>query len=111
MRPVFRVDGMRGADGFRAGRPLRDPGIVADPPGNQPRMKFGGLVVLAALMTGCASNLAQMQTARALEPGQLRVSGGVGYYIPATQLGNMAGDGISVAKQGIESAVNDTPLE
>jgi hypothetical protein len=74
-------------------------------------MKFNAMLLVAVGATGCASNLAQMQTARTLEPGQLRVSGGVGYYIPATQIGNLAGDGIQVAKQSIESAVNKTQVE
>ncbi|MBK7865037.1 MAG: hypothetical protein IPJ65_41845 [Archangiaceae bacterium] len=74
-------------------------------------MKLNAFILVTMGATGCASNLAQMQTARALEPGQLRMSAGVGYYIPATQVGNLAGDGIQVAKQGIESAVNDAPFE
>src|SRR5262245_42617545 len=73
-------------------------------------MKYSA-IILAVVGTGCASNLAQMQTARALEPGQLRVSGGIGYNIPATQLINLAGDGVQVAKQGIEAAANDQPYE
>lgn len=74
-------------------------------------MKFSSIFVMALLGTGCASNLAQMQTARALEPGQLRMSGGVGWYVPAGQIGALAGDGVQVAKQGIESAVNNEEFE
>jgi hypothetical protein len=66
--------------------------------------------IFAALLSGCATNLAQMQTARALKQGELRVSGGVGIYIPGTQLGNFAAEGAAVAKQGIESAVNKQPF-
>jgi hypothetical protein len=74
-------------------------------------MKFTAIFLVAVGMTGCASNLAQMQTARALEPGQLKVGGGVGWYIPATQLGNLAGDGVQVAKQGLEAEINKTPVQ
>ena len=57
---------------------------------------WGALVLVAS---GCASNLAQMQTARTLEPGQLKVGGGVGWYIPVTQIANIAG-GLVVMKRG-----------
>ncbi|MBL8958146.1 MAG: hypothetical protein JNK82_45660 [Myxococcaceae bacterium] len=73
-------------------------------------MKHAAL--LAALVTtGCASNLAQMQTARALEPGQLRMSGGVGWYVPAGQIAAVAGDGIEVAKQEIKAELNNTEYD
>src|SRR4051812_46891200 len=66
--------------------------------------------IFAALLSGCATNLAQMQTARALKQGELRVSGGVGVYIPGTQLGNFAAEGAAVAKQGVESAIAQQPF-
>lgn len=74
-------------------------------------MKFSSIFLVAVGATGCASNLAQMQTARALEPGQLRVSGGVGWYVPAGQIGKLAGDGVQVAKQGIQSEIEHRPFE
>jgi hypothetical protein len=39
------------------------------------------------------------------------VSGGVGWYVPAGQIGTLAGDGIEVAKQGIKSAINQEAFE
>lgn len=77
-------------------------------------MKFSAIsavALAAAFSSGCASNLAQMQTARTLKPGQLRVSGGVGWYIPATQLGNAVGNGVAVAAQGIEAAATRKDFE
>jgi len=73
-------------------------------------MKHSALLV-ALVCTGCASNLAQMQTARALEPGQLRMSGGVGWYVPAGQLAAVAGDGIEVAKQEIKAELENTEYD
>ncbi len=73
-------------------------------------MKHSALLVAVAL-TGCASNLAQMQTARALDPGQLRVSGGVGWYVPAGQIATLAGDGIEVAKQEIKSELENSDYD
>jgi hypothetical protein len=74
-------------------------------------MKFGALFTAGLALTGCASNLAQMQTARALKPGELRMSGGVGWYVPVTQLGSVAGTGVQIAKQGIEAAINQEEFQ
>src|SRR6516225_3980421 len=71
-------------------------------------MKRAAFVLLA--LTGCATNLAQMQTARALKPGELRVSGGVGFYIPATQIGNIAAEGAAAGTQAIQQASNNQPV-
>ena len=39
------------------------------------------------LGSGCATNLASMQTARTLRPGQIRAGMGYGVYLPTTQVG------------------------
>ncbi len=62
----------------------------------------------AIALSGCATNLAMMQTARALKPGELRISGGVGVYLPATQLGNAAAEGIAAAQQQAQANANAT---
>jgi hypothetical protein len=71
-------------------------------------MKRAAFVLLA--LTGCATNLAQMQTARTLKPGELRFSGGVGVYIPATQIGNLAAEGAAAGTQAIQQAANNQPV-
>ncbi len=65
---------------------------------------FGLLLVLVT--TGCATNLSTLQTARTLQPGQIRVGAAVGVYIPAGQAANALGHGVTQARKGIEAAQN-----
>jgi len=59
-------------------------------------MRLFPLLALLAL-TGCASTLSSLQTAKPLAPGQFQVSGGMGVFVPAGQLTTVAEQGI---KQG-----------
>src|SRR5581483_11011578 len=75
------------------------------------RVMRSAAVGLLLALTGCATNLAQMQTARTLKPGELRVSGGFGAYIPATQLGNFAVEGASAGVQSAQQALNHQQVQ
>jgi hypothetical protein len=57
------------------------------------------------LATGCASNLASMQTAKPLARGQLQVSGGVGFFAPAGQVVTVIDQGIRQGK-AIKAAID-----
>jgi|GEM_PF-931212 len=64
------------------------------------------IALLLALLTvtGCASTLSTMQTAKPLARGQVRVSGAAGLFIPAGQLGTLLSQGISEG-QSIKDAI------
>ena len=60
--------------------------------------------MLAVLLSGCATNLSSLQTARTMYQGQVRVQGGVGAYVPVGAAANVIGEGVQVAKEGITAA-------
>ena len=63
-------------------------------------------VALVLVGSGCATNLSTLQTAKTLRPGQLRIGGGVGVYIPAGQVASAIGEGVKQAKDGITALQN-----
>ncbi len=81
--------------------------------GNRIRMKRLDLAALVAVMVGagCATNLSTLQTGKTLRPGQIRVAGGAGVYIPAGQVVNAIGQGVHFAKKGVEAASNKENFE
>jgi hypothetical protein len=69
------------------------------------------LVVWMGLgMFGCATSLSSLQTAKTLDPGEVRVSVGAGVYVPAGRIAETVGDGVTLAKRGVEAAVKQEPL-
>ena len=69
-------------------------------------MKQSIWVALVLVGSGCATNLSALQTAKTLRPGQIRIGGGVGLYIPAGQVVNAVGEGVNLAKHGVTAARN-----
>lgn len=67
--------------------------------GNTFSMRMLTWVVLVAA-SGCATNLSTMQTAKTLRPGQFRLAGGGGVYVPAGQAVTAIGTGVAIAKDG-----------
>jgi hypothetical protein len=57
-------------------------------------MRLFPLLALLAL-TGCASSLSSLQTAKPLAPGQFQASAGMGVFVPAGQLTTVAQQGIT----------------
>ena len=55
------------------------------------------LLCLLPLFTGCATNLSSLQTAKTLNPGQIRLTGGFGVHIPAGQVLRSASEGIKLS--------------
>lgn len=60
------------------------------------------LACLMPLAVGCATNLSSLQTAKTLNPGQIRLTGGMGYYVPVGQLVNGAAAGIQIGAEAIK---------
>ncbi len=76
-------------------------------------MKLNGLIALglvAVWASGCATNLASMQTARTLRPGQVRAGMGYGVYLPTTQVGNAVGEGVSLGSRATSAAIQNKPV-
>lgn len=61
------------------------------------------LAFAATALSGCATNLGMLQTARTLDPGHVRASVGAGIYVPAGQVIALAGTGVELAKKGTEA--------
>jgi hypothetical protein len=64
-----------------------------------------------ALMTGCASNLSTLQTAKPLARGQFQVSLGAGAFIPVGQIGNAIDLGINQGKAIDRAVRNHEPVQ
>ncbi len=65
---------------------------------------------LFPFVVGCATNLSSLQTAKTLNPGQIRITGGVGAHIPFGQLVNSASEGVKVgAKAAVKNADTGQP--
>jgi hypothetical protein len=60
--------------------------------------------VVVLVGSGCATNLSTLQTAKTLRPGQFRIAGGAGVYIPAGQVVNAVGGAVNLTKNGIDAA-------
>lgn len=63
-----------------------------------------------ALVTGCASNLSTMQTAKPLTRGQFQVSLGAGAFIPVGQIGTAIDIGINQGKELERAVRNNEPV-
>jgi len=63
------------------------------------------LGLVAVWASGCATNLASMQTARTLRPGQIRAGMGYGVYLPTTQVGNAVSTGIDLTSKAASAAI------
>lgn len=61
-------------------------------------------LALVVVGSGCATNLSTMQTAKTLRPGQFRIAGGAGVYIPAGQVVGAISEGVSLVKDGVDAA-------
>lgn len=72
-------------------------------------MPWGPLALLA-VVSGCATNLSTMQTARTLKPGQIRVGGGVGAFVPAGQTVGLFSQGIALGTRAAEAAARQEPF-
>jgi hypothetical protein len=68
-------------------------------------------MVLGLVGSGCATNLSTMQTAKTLRPGQFRIAGGAGVYIPAGQVVDAIGHGVKQAKNGVTALENKENFE
>ncbi len=78
--------------------------------GNYSRMNRILACVLPLFFVGCATNLSSLQTAKTLNPGQIRITTGVGGYIPFGQLVNSASEGIKLgAKAAATNADTGKP--
>ena len=64
------------------------------------------LLCLLPIFTGCATNLSSLQTAKTLNPGQVRITGGFGVHIPAGQLVNSAAEGIKLGTKAAMTNAN-----
>ena len=62
-------------------------------------MRYLAPLLALVLVTGCASNLSTLQTAKPLARGQFQVSLGAGAFIPVGQLAEVADLGINKGKQ------------
>ena len=63
------------------------------------------LVCLLPFFAGCATNLSSLSTAKTLNPGQVRITGGFGVHIPAGQLIKGASEGVKLgAKTAMANA-------
>ena len=70
------------------------------------------IVCLLPCFAGCATNLSSLQTAKTLNPGQVRITGGFGVHIPAGQLVNSAAEGIRLgAKAAMTNATENRPYQ
>lgn len=67
------------------------------------------LVCLLPFFAGCATNLSSLQTAKTLNPGQVRITGGFGVHIPAGQLMNSAAEGIKLGAKTAMANVDNRP--
>ncbi len=68
------------------------------------------LICLLPFFAGCATNLSSLQTAKTLNPGQVRITGGFGGHIPAGQLLNSAAEGLKIgAKAAATNADTGKP--
>lgn len=73
--------------------------------GNHWGMKALVPVVLMVVSAGCATNLSSLQTGKTLNPGQVRITGGYGGYIPVGQIVNNAANGIKLATKMADSNI------
>lgn len=55
--------------------------------------------LLLSLLAGCATNLSSLQTAKTLNPGQVRITGGYGGYIPVGQIITNSVNGINLGSR------------
>ncbi len=59
---------------------------------------------LAGLLSmSCATNLSSLQTARTLPQGHVRVTGGLGVYVPAGQVVNTVSTGVALGKRASDA--------
>ncbi len=65
------------------------------------------LVCLLPFYAGCATNLSSLQTAKTLNPGQIRITGGFGVHIPAGQLAHSAAEGIKLGTKTVVANANE----
>jgi hypothetical protein len=73
-------------------------------------MRYLPPLLALALVTGCASNLSTLQTAKPLAPGQFQVSLGAGVFIPAGQIANVVDLGIDEGKKIKGQVENHEPV-
>ena len=65
------------------------------------------LACLMPLGLGCATNLSSLQTAKTLNPGQIRITGGYGVYLPVGQLLNGAAAGVTVGAEAVQAKMQN----
>lgn len=65
------------------------------------------LPCLLPFFVGCATNLSSLQTAKTLNPGSVRITGGVGVYIPAGQVIRSAYEGVSLSTRAAVANAKD----
>lgn len=57
-------------------------------------MRLIPVLATAALVSGCATNLSTLQTARPTAPGHVQVTGGTGFYLPLGPIFTVIGQGV-----------------
>lgn len=63
--------------------------------------------VALVVSAGCATNLSSLQTAKTLNPGQVRVTGGLGGYIPVGQIATNTANGIKLGTRMAAANIRD----
>ena len=70
-------------------------------------MKWLLMACVLPLGLGCATNLSSLQTAKTLQPGQIRITGGMGYFVPVGQLANGAVAGVKLGAEAITAKMQN----
>lgn len=67
--------------------------------------------LLAAIwLTGCATTLSTLQTARPVDRGHVQATVGTGYYIPVGKVFELLGTAVPIAQRGAEAARKGEPF-
>ncbi len=74
-------------------------------------MRYLPPLLALALVTGCASNLSTLQTAKPLARGQFQVSLGAGAFIPVGEIGDAIELGLNQGKQLKKAVKNHEPVQ
>lgn len=72
---------------------------------------LAALALVAAALTGCASTLSTMDTARTMNPGQWRVNLATGVYVPAGAVIRLAANGVDLGRTLISENRDPTTAE
>ena len=76
----------------------------------EPRLRLAPVVLLSAVASGCAANLASLQRPEALAPGEFAVQGEAGVGVPVGTVGRATAAGVSLTAAGLELANEGEPV-